>query len=82
MVSQPGDYAANCLCTVMAFSPGSWMIGLQLGGQQKRACRAVGLQGGPGLWLDSRDARAAPARSSSAAMARPKRCTEPHTRPC
>jgi hypothetical protein len=32
--------------------------------------------------LDSRDARAAPARSSSAAMARRKRCTEPRTRPC
>ena len=32
--------------------------------------------------LESRDARAAPARSSGAAMARPKRCTEPHTRPC
>jgi hypothetical protein len=29
-----------------------------------------------------RDARAAPARSSSAAMARRKRCTEPRTRPC
>jgi hypothetical protein len=41
----------------MAFSPGSWMIGLQLGGQQKRACRAVGLQGGPGLWRTVVDAK-------------------------
>jgi len=33
------------------------MIGLQLGGQQKRACRAVGLQGGPGLWRTVVDAK-------------------------